>query len=51
MDFSFTEDQLALKDYIIKFAKKELNEGAIEREEKEEFSWENWRKCADFGAP
>jgi len=49
MDFSWTEEQLAFKSQVINFAQKELNEGLIERDRTEEFSRENWRKCARFG--
>jgi hypothetical protein len=49
MDFSWTEEQLAFKNAVIRFAQKELNEGLIERDRRGEFSWENWRKCAQVG--
>jgi alkylation response protein AidB-like acyl-CoA dehydrogenase len=49
VDFSWTEEQLAYKNAVIKFAKKELNDGIIERDRKGEISLENWRKCAQFG--
>lgn len=49
MDFSWTEEQVAFKNAVIKFAQKELNTGVVERDQKGEFSLENWRKCAQFG--
>ena len=49
MDFSWSEEQLAFKDAVIKFAQKELNAGLTERDHTGEISLENWRKCADFG--
>jgi alkylation response protein AidB-like acyl-CoA dehydrogenase len=49
MDFSFTEDQIRLKESAIKFAKGELNEGVLEREQIGEFYTEGWKKCAEFG--
>src|SRR3990172_13358659 len=49
MDFSWSEEQLSFKDSVIKFAKKELNEGLIERDKDGEISRENWKKCADLG--
>jgi len=49
MDFSWNDDQVALKDTIIKFAKKELNNNIIERDKKGEFSWDGWKKCAELG--
>jgi alkylation response protein AidB-like acyl-CoA dehydrogenase len=49
MDFSWSEEQTAFKEAVIKFAKKELNEGLIDRDRAGEISLENWKKCADFG--
>ena len=49
MDFSWTEEQVAFKNAVIKFAQKELNTGIVDRDQKGELSLENWRKCAQFG--
>ncbi len=49
MDFSFQEEQLALKKEIIKFAQNELNAGLIRRDKEGAFAKENWKKCAEFG--
>lgn len=49
MDFSWTDEQLALKDAAIAFARRELNDGLIERDRQGSFSRENWKKCAEFG--
>jgi alkylation response protein AidB-like acyl-CoA dehydrogenase len=49
MDFSLTDEQLALKDAAAGFAQRELNEGLIERDRRGEFSRESWQKCAEFG--
>jgi hypothetical protein len=49
MDFSWSEEQIAYKSAVIKFAQKELNSGVIDRDQKGELSLENWRKCAQFG--
>jgi alkylation response protein AidB-like acyl-CoA dehydrogenase len=49
MDFSWSEEQLAYKKAIIKFAQKELNVDMIERDREEVFSREDWLKCARFG--
>ena len=49
MDFSWSKEQLAFKNSVIDFAKKELNEGLIERDRRGEISLENWRKCANLG--
>lgn len=49
MDFSWSEEQLAYKKSVIKFAQKELNDGIIERDRNGEISLDNWIKCAQFG--
>jgi len=49
MDFSLTDEQIALKDSIIKFSQTELNKGLIERDKKSEFLRDSWNKCANFG--
>jgi hypothetical protein len=49
MDFSFTPEQLALKDEIARFARNELNEGLGARDREHALSRENWNKCAAFG--
>lgn len=49
MDFTLSEDQVRFKDLAIEFARRELNDGAVEREKRGEFNWEGWRKCAEFG--
>ena len=49
MDFSWSEEQLAYKEAVIKFSQKELNEGVIERDRQGTISRENWLKCARLG--
>ncbi len=49
MDFSWTEDQLAFRDTIVKFAQKELNDDLVEREKRGELSRDNWQGCARLG--
>ena len=49
MDFSFTKEQARFKEAVVKFAQRELSNGVLERERKEEFYWDGWKKCADFG--
>jgi hypothetical protein len=49
MEFSWTEEQVAFKTAVIKFAQNELNTGVVERDQKGELSMEAWRKCAQFG--
>ena len=45
MDFSYSEEQTALRDSIVKFARAELNHGVIERDRAGTFSRELWRQC------
>jgi alkylation response protein AidB-like acyl-CoA dehydrogenase len=49
MDFSWTEEQLAFKKTVIKFAQNELGKDIIERDREEVFLPEYWSKCAQFG--
>jgi len=49
MDFSCSEDQLALKRSVSEFARQHLNDGIIARDHAGTFSKENWKKCAEFG--
>src|SRR4029434_7838733 len=49
MDFSFTEEQKALRDSIVKFANAELNHDVVERDRTEAFARDAWRKCAEIG--
>ncbi len=49
MNFDWTDEQLALRDAVVAFARGELNEGLAERDRESAFSRENWRKCAEFG--
>src|SRR5438270_6332901 len=49
MDFAWSNEKLDMREAIIKFDRKELNDNLIERDRNEEFSWDGWRKCAQFG--
>ena len=49
MDFSWSEQQLALRDRYVRFAREELDAGVLERDRSGVFSREHWQKCADFG--
>ncbi len=49
MDFSWDEKQLVLKDSVIRFAQKELNDEVIEKDRTGAFPGDEWKKCADFG--
>ena len=49
MDFSFTDEQRAFKDQVLKFSQKELAPLAEEADWKGEFCWPAWRKMGAFG--
>ena len=49
MDFSPSEEQLALRDSIVRFAREQLNTGLIERDHAGTFSRELWRRCGAMG--
>ena len=49
MDFTPTEEQIALRRTVHEFAVKELEPGAQERDAKEEFPWEQYRSLAGLG--
>lgn len=49
MEFSWTDEQLALKQKALEFAERELNENLLERNREGEWSWAAWRKCAEYG--
>jgi len=49
MDFAWTEDQLALKSAVLRFAEQALDYDVTERDKKAEFSRDGWTRCAEFG--
>ena len=49
MDFSLTEEQIAFKEAVIEFARKEIDPGLEEREEAGTLPRDLWAKCAEFG--
>ena len=49
MDFTPTEEQVALRRTVHEFAVKELEPGAQERDVKEEFPWEQYHKLGELG--
>ncbi len=51
MDFSFTQEQRLFRDSVKEFAEKEIAPGVAEREEKEEFSYEIWKKLSEIYLP
>jgi hypothetical protein len=49
MDFDLTDDQRLLREEVIRFARRELNDGAGERDRDQTFSRDLWRKCGEMG--
>ncbi len=49
MEFSWSDEQLEFRDAIVEFARRELNDDIMERDEAGSFSRENWEKCAAMG--
>ncbi len=49
MDFTFTDEQLAFRDQVLKFSQNEIAPYAEEYDEKGEFCWEAWKKMGEFG--
>lgn len=49
MDFSWSEEQLAFRKSVIRFAQQELKHDMIEYDREEKFCWDAWKKCGQFG--
>lgn len=49
MDFTLTDEQQALADSVISFARRELNHGVVERDRDQVFDIDLWRKCGEIG--
>jgi len=49
MDFSLSDEQKTLREEIVRFARKELSPGAMERDEAHAFPHELWLKCGSLG--
>jgi alkylation response protein AidB-like acyl-CoA dehydrogenase len=49
VDFSWSAEQLALRDAVLAFARRELNGDVAERDARGTFSRDLWRKCAAHG--
>lgn len=51
MDFSLTAEQRLIRQEIIRFAQKELNEGVQERDREHRFCRDLWARCGEMGLP
>ncbi len=49
MDFSWTPEQLEVRERAASFADRELNADVADRERAGRFPTDEWRKCAEFG--
>jgi alkylation response protein AidB-like acyl-CoA dehydrogenase len=49
MDFTLNDDQKALRENIVRFARDVLNEGVVQRDREQVFPRELWRKCGEIG--
>jgi len=49
MDFSWTEEQIAMRDQAYKFGKEVVAPRSAEMDEKQELDWNAWKKAAEFG--
>jgi alkylation response protein AidB-like acyl-CoA dehydrogenase len=51
MDLSWSEQQVSLRNQVICFSKKNLNQDLIDLDDQQVFNWEGWRRCGTFGIP
>jgi alkylation response protein AidB-like acyl-CoA dehydrogenase len=49
MDFAWSAEQLALRDAVLEFARRALQDDVAERDQNADFSRELWARCAEFG--
>jgi alkylation response protein AidB-like acyl-CoA dehydrogenase len=49
MDFTLSVEQKQLRDSIVRFARGVLNEGVGQRDARQEFPRDLWRRCAELG--
>lgn len=49
MEFAWSEEQTELRERVAEMARRELNEGLLERDAAGVFSWKGWKQCAELG--
>ncbi len=49
MDFTWTEEQKAMREQAYKFGKEVVAPRSAEMDEKEELDWDAWKQAAEFG--
>jgi len=49
MDFSWSKEQLLLRQKAVNFARQDLNGDLIDRDHNGVFSRDHWKRCAEFG--
>jgi alkylation response protein AidB-like acyl-CoA dehydrogenase len=49
MDFAWSEEQIALRNRYVLFAREQLDDDILGRDREGEFARELWQRCADFG--
>jgi alkylation response protein AidB-like acyl-CoA dehydrogenase len=49
MDFAWSADQIALRNAVLEFGRRALQDDIIQRDRDAEFSRELWGRCAEFG--
>lgn len=49
MDFSLSPEQIAFRDEVVRFCRKEIAPHAEESDRTGEFCWEAWKKMGEFG--
>lgn len=49
MNFDYTDDHIMIRNMVRDFAEEVCGPGAEERDEKEEFAYDIWKKCGELG--
>ena len=49
MDFRLSDEQHRLREEVVRFAKRELNDDVVLADQQGIFAMEAWKKCAEFG--